>query len=67
MVNRLEVEKILLHLCNHSDCYVIIGGIATGLLLEEKGLPSRETKDFDIVLFADGELTRQLNYQASWS
>lgn len=47
------VEKVLLHLNKHPDCYVIIGGIATKTILEEKGFASRETKDFDIVLLAD--------------
>ena len=49
----IGVESVLTHLNQHNDCYVIIGGIATKLLLEEKGLPFRETKDFDIVLLAD--------------
>ena len=47
------LEKVLLHLSNHKDAYIIIGGIATKLLLERKGFPSRETKDFDIVLLAN--------------
>ena len=47
------IEKVLQHLKNHKDAYVIIGGIATKLILEKKGFPSRETKDFDIVLLAD--------------
>lgn len=31
----------------------IIGGIATKTVLFEKGLMSRETKDFDMVVLAD--------------
>jgi hypothetical protein len=31
-------------------CYVLIGGVATQLVLEEAGLPARATRDLDIVL-----------------
>lgn len=53
MNNQLGIEKLLFHLSKHQDCYVVIGGLAARVLLEEKGLPFRETKDFDIVILAD--------------
>ena len=33
-----------------SDCYVLIGGAASQLVMEEEGLEFRATQDFDIVL-----------------
>lgn len=48
------LDKFLNHLHSHSDCYVVIGGIATRITLEDAGLEARVTKDFDVVLLADG-------------
>ena len=48
------LDKVLSHLADYNDCYVIIGGTATKILLEDQGLEFRETKDLDIVLLADG-------------
>ena len=53
MVDKLQIHTLLKHLQKYPDSYVIIGGIATSLILEERGFPFRETKDFDIVLLAD--------------
>lgn len=37
----------------HSDKFLVIGGIATHLLSEEAGIQTRVTKDFDIVILAE--------------
>lgn len=52
--NIYGLDKVLSHLADYNDCYVIIGGTATKILLEDQGLEFRETKDLDIVLLADG-------------
>ena len=49
-VNNKHKETLLGFLKDYSDCYVIIGGIATSFILDKYGLHSRVTKDFDIVL-----------------
>lgn len=77
MDNVFGVEKVLDHLRNHQDCYLLIGGTATKIVLEEKGFDFRETKDFDIVLLADAsndEFAKDLvdflkagNYQHGYS
>lgn len=53
-MNRFGVPKVLEYLKQNSDCFVIIGGVAAYLALLDKGLPFRETHDFDIVILADG-------------
>ena len=47
-------DKVALYLSKYNDCFVIIGGIATILVLDNLGAKTRVTKDFDIVVIADG-------------
>lgn len=44
------LEKFQQHFSGFADQYVLIGGVATWLALEEQGLDARATKDLDIVL-----------------
>ena len=48
----------------YEDCYVIIGGTACDLALEEAGLMARATKDIDIILVVEA-LTPEFG-QAIW-
>ena len=57
MNNVFGIDKVLNYLRDHADSYVVIGGTATKILLEESGLDFRETKDFDIVLLAEASNT----------
>ena len=38
---------------SHADQYVLIGGTAAGLTMEDAGLAFRATKDLDIVLHVE--------------
>lgn len=51
-IGKLELETFKVHFSEYKDQYVLIGGIATKLLLEEANLNARATKDLDIVLCA---------------
>lgn len=44
------LDKFQQHIAAFADQYVLIGGVATMLVLEEQGLEARATKDLDIVL-----------------
>jgi hypothetical protein len=44
------IEKFAEHFAEFKDRYVLIGGTATWLVLDEVGLDARATKDLDIVL-----------------
>ena len=44
------LDRFRTHFENHSDHYVLIGGTACSLAMEEAGLDFRVTKDLDIVL-----------------
>ena len=48
MVNGLKLFQEAFE--NYADQYIIIGGTACDLLLDESGLPFRATRDLDIVL-----------------
>ena len=54
MVRGLDVFREFF--AGHADQYVLIGGTAATLAMEEAGLAFRATKDLDIVL----DLTRHL-------
>src|SRR5882762_6629819 len=41
------------HFARYADQYVLIGGTAATLTMEEAGLPFRATKDLDIVLHVE--------------
>ena len=47
------VDVFRKHFVGFDDCYVIIGGTACTLLLNEIGGDFRATKDFDIVLLVE--------------
>lgn len=51
MVNGLALFKN--HFSNHVHQYVLIGGTACTVLMEEAGLAFRATKDLDIVLYVE--------------
>ena len=38
------------HFSDFQDCYVIIGGLAVDVHMDNQGLPFRATRDFDIIL-----------------
>jgi len=71
MVKGLELFKK--YFANFQEKYVLIGGTACMLVMEEAGIPFRATKDLDIVLcvealdkefvFAFKEFVKQGNYQ----
>jgi len=44
------LDKFRGHFSNFADCYVLIGGTASSLAMEELGAEFRTTKDLDIVL-----------------
>ena len=44
------LEQFRLHFAGDTEGYVLIGGVAASLLMEEAGLTFRATKDLDIVL-----------------
>ena len=44
------IDKFAEHFAEFKDRYVLIGGTATWLVLDEVGLEARATKDLDIVL-----------------
>ena len=41
------------HFADYSDKYVLIGGTASWLVMDEAGLDPRATKDLDIVLYLE--------------
>lgn len=43
-------QKFLATFKGYEECYVIIGGTATSIVLAQQGLESRRTPDYDIVL-----------------
>ncbi len=51
MVRGLDLFKE--HFKDYTDSFVIIGGTACSLLLENVGLPYRVTKDIDIILYVE--------------
>jgi len=51
MVKGLGIFKD--HFARHNDKYVLIGGTACSLIMEEAGITFRATKDLDIVLFVE--------------
>ncbi len=51
MVNGLE--KFREYFSEFDGMYMLIGGVACGLLMDEAGLDFRSTKDFDIVLIVE--------------
>jgi hypothetical protein len=44
------LKRFAEHFADHEDCYVLIGGTALWLVMDEAGLETRATKDLDIVL-----------------
>ena len=46
----VRLERFAAHFAGYRDQYVLIGGAATMLLLEDAGIEPRATKDLDIVL-----------------
>lgn len=44
------LDKFAAHFADYRDCYILIGGVATWLVLDEAGIEPRATKDLDIVL-----------------
>ena len=51
MVNGLE--KFREYFSEFDGMYMLIGGVACGLIMDEAGLDFRSTKDFDIVLIVE--------------
>ena len=47
------LERFREHFQDLESSYLLIGGVATQLVLDEAGLPSRATKDLDIGLCAE--------------
>lgn len=58
------LDKFITHFAEYRDRYVLIGGAACDLLMEEAGLPFRATKDLDIVLTV--EALDELFVNAFW-
>lgn len=44
------LDRFGAHFADYKDCYVLIGGAATWLVLDEAGIEPRVTRDLDIVL-----------------
>lgn len=44
------LDKFREHFAGHADKFALIGGLASYMLLDEAGLTTRSTKDYDIVL-----------------
>ncbi|MDP2229300.1 MAG: hypothetical protein Q8J78_17685 [Moraxellaceae bacterium] len=59
------LDKFQQHFAAFADQYVLIGGVATLLALEEQGLEARATKDLDIVLCV--EVLNPAFVQAFWA
>ena len=51
MVRGLEIFRK--YFASYQDHYVLIGGTATTLVMEEAGIEFRATKDLDIVLYVE--------------
>ncbi|OJV62052.1 MAG: hypothetical protein BGO41_01635 [Clostridiales bacterium 38-18] len=51
-IGSIELETFKRHFTDYKDQYVLIGGSATKLLLEDASLSARSTKDLDLVLCA---------------
>jgi len=45
----IGLDKFSAHFADYQDCYVLIGGAAIWLVLDEAGIDPRATKDLDIV------------------
>lgn len=68
------LEKFAEHFADFKDRYVLIGGAATWLVLDEAGIEPRATKDLDIVLclesldpeFGPGVWCRVLGLREVW-
>ncbi|WP_202799469.1 hypothetical protein [Mesorhizobium amorphae] len=48
------VDRFRAHFAGHEHQYVLIGGAACELIMNEVGLDFRATKDLDIVLIVEG-------------
>lgn len=46
-------QRFTEHFSDFQDCYVVIGGLAVDVHMEEQGIPFRATKDFDIILLVE--------------
>lgn len=57
-IGKRELDTFKFHFNEYKDQYVLIGGSATKLVLEEADLNARATKDLDIVLCTKA-LTRE--------
>lgn len=57
------LEKFKRHFSAYSDSYVLIGGVACAVAMEEVGLEFRATKDLDIVLYVE---TLDLNFMSAF-
>lgn len=55
MPNRNYVQRLFSYLSSYPSDYLIIGGTAAELVLSQRSVPFRETKDFDIVICWDGK------------
>ena len=47
------IDKFRDHFADYNDQYIVIGGMACDLLLNEAGLDFRITKDIDMVLIVE--------------
>jgi len=54
MVNGLE--RFRKHFAPYTDQYILIGGTACTVIMQEAGLDFRATKDLDIVLYSSSDL-----------
>jgi len=49
------LERFRDHFRNHLDAYILIGGTACAVQFEQIGASFRTTKDFDVLVLADGD------------
>jgi hypothetical protein len=47
------LDKFAVHFADYKDRYVLIGGAAAWLIMDEAGIEPRATKDLDIVLYVE--------------
>jgi hypothetical protein len=55
------LEQFKRHFASHADQYVLIGGTACTVIMEEAGLEFRATKDLDVVLYVEALNTDFVN------
>ena len=53
------LDRFRVHFRSHVDAYILIGGTACAVQFEQIGASFRSTRDFDVLVLADGVPTSE--------